>query len=156
MGRGGYAADAIGETPGVCGGRRPVRPYTRRVPEPSPPPGPVTRPAPPSSALPSRTGVGFAAAVCLIGAAVWYGVRPDQRLWWGGGVRVGLVLTALWFALPGRDRPAAWAGWDWKALGFVGLCGLLSFRAPQLGVPLLAAWWFWRWLKTPPRPASAG
>ncbi|NNJ26289.1 hypothetical protein LzC2_23710 [Planctomycetes bacterium LzC2] len=94
--------------------------------------------------------MGVAAAGCLIAAAVVYVTRPDQTLWWAGAMRVGIVMGALWFALPGRGQSAAWASWDWKAVGFVALCGLLSFRAPQIGVPLLAGWWFWRWLKSVP------
>ena len=106
-------------------------------------------PAPPS-ALPSRFGTGLAALACFAGAAGSYALAPDRPLWYAAFVKVGLVTAALWFALPARGREAAWAGWDWKAVGFVGLCLLLSARLPQVGVPLLLAWWFWRWLKTPP------
>ncbi|QDT17710.1 hypothetical protein [Alienimonas californiensis] len=94
--------------------------------------------------------MGLAAAGCLIGAATVYAIRPELELWWAGAMRVGIVMGALWLALPSRDRPAAWAAWDWKAVGFVLLCALLSFRAPQIGLPLLAGWWFWRWLKAVP------
>ena len=113
-------------------------------------PAPATVPAESPSLLPGRFGVGVAAAACLLGAGLCYLVRPDQQLWWAGAMRVGIVMSALWVALPGRKRAAAWAGWDGKAIAFVTLCGLLSFRAPQIGVPLLAAWWFWRWLKAVP------
>ena len=94
--------------------------------------------------------MGWAAAACLGGAAVVYLVRPDEVLWWAGAMRVGIVMAALWFALPARGREAAWAGWDLKAAGFVILCAVLSFRAPQIGVPLLGGWLFWRWLKAVP------
>ena len=111
------------------------------VPEPAAPPQP--------SALPTRFGTGLAATVCFAGAALSYLLAPDRPLWYAAFVKVGLVTAALWFALPKSGRDAPWAGWDWKAVGFVALCLMLSARVPQVGVPLLAAWWFWRWLKTP-------
>ena len=123
------------------------------MPQPSPPSDvpPISADAPAAgAALLGRLGVGIAAAACLTAAAAVYAVRPDLTLWWAGAMRVGVVMGALWLALPGRGREAAWAAWDFKAVGFVALCGLLSFRAPQIGVPLLAAWWFWRWLKAVP------
>ena len=109
----------------------------------------------PPSALPGRLGTGVAAAACFAGAAAGYLLAPDRPLWYAAFVKVGLVTAALWFALPRSGRDAAWAGWDWKAAGFVGLCLLLCVRLPQVGVPLLAAWWFWRWLKTPPGVGEA-
>ncbi|MEM9701423.1 MAG: hypothetical protein AAF907_03120 [Planctomycetota bacterium] len=113
---------------------------------------PETKEAQPAapSALPSRFGVGLAALACFGLAVGTYAVRPDAELWWAGAMRVGVVMAALWLALPARGREAAWSSWDWKAVGVVTLCGLLSFRAPQIGVPLLAGWWFWRWLKAVP------
>ena len=126
-----------------------------------PPPAPSTaNPTPAGPVMPGRFGVGIIATACFALAGALYLVMPDDPLWWGGGIRMGLVSAALWFALPGGGRAAAWAGWDWKAVGFVALCLLLSVRAPQWGLPLLGAWWFWRWLKTPPakapRPAPPG
>ncbi len=117
---------------------------------PRPPRGSLEKAPPQASALPSRWGVGLAAAGCFVLAAGLYVLRPEEALWRAGALRVGLVMGALWLALPSRDRAAAWAAWDWKAVGFVALCGALSVRAPQLGLPLLAGWWFWRWLKAVP------
>ena len=120
---------------------------------PAPPPDPSVDEFTPPSALPSRFGTGLATLACFAGAGLSYALSPDRPLWYAAFVKVGLVTAALWFALPARGREAAWAGWDWKAVGFVGLCLALCTRLPQVGVPLLLGWWFWRWLKTPPAKA---
>ena len=123
------------------------------MPDPAPPAAAAADRPPPASSLPSRFGTGLAAAACFAGAAVSYAAAPDRPLWYAAFVKVGLVTAALWFALPARGRDAAWAGWDWKAAGFVSLCLALCTRLPQIGVPLLLGWWFLRWLKTPPAGA---
>jgi len=133
------------------------------VPKASPPPDvpPISADEPTAGspdagfALPGRLGVGLCAGGCFAGALAVYVVRPDEVFWWAGAMRVGIVMGALWLALPSRKRDAAWAAWDFKAVSFVALCALLSFRLPQIGVPLLAGWWFWRWLKAVPPTGDA-
>ena len=60
----------------------------------------------------NRTLVGILALICLITAAVIFFVRGHEeswQMWQAAFTRVGLVMSAIWIALPTRDRPAAWA-----------------------------------------------
>jgi hypothetical protein len=60
----------------------------------------------------SRPMVGVLALGCLATAGAIWAIAPDSQetqLWLAGFIRVGLVLSALWIALPTRTREAAWA-----------------------------------------------
>ena len=57
----------------------------------------------------NRSLVGFLGLTCLVAAGVIRLVSPDDQLWIGGCIRVGLVVCAFWLALPSRHRDAAWA-----------------------------------------------
>ena len=118
-----------------------------------PPRPPFPPPVAGRTPVASRTPTLIAAVLCFAAAAGAAVYSPETALWSGAAVKVGLLLGALWLALPTRTRPAAWGGWDWKTGGLVFGGLLLSARAPQLGLPVLAgvaAWRFWVWLKTPP------
>ena len=60
------------------------------------------------------------------------------KLWWAGFGRVGLVMLALWLALPSKDRPAAWANVSKPMLVGVLLVVVLVAVRPWIAVPLLA------------------
>ncbi|MGH7127927.1 MAG: hypothetical protein ACREJB_02165 [Planctomycetaceae bacterium] len=82
----------------------------------------------------NRTLVGVLALGCLAAALALWLAGPDQEslsLWQAGFVRVGLVLVALWIALPSRHRPAAWANLSLPM--FIG--GLIALVA-LLRIPL--------------------
>lgn len=57
----------------------------------------------------SRPLVGILTVACFVGAAVVFWRYPDEELWLSGFIRVGLLMSAFWLALPTRSRPAAWS-----------------------------------------------
>ena len=70
----------------------------------------------------NRPLVGILALVCLgAGATIFFIYRGDEssQMWQAGFTRVGLVMVALWLALPSRKRNAAWANVSWTT--FIGL-----------------------------------
>ncbi|MBI1345122.1 hypothetical protein GC163_02420 [bacterium] len=88
----------------------------------------------------NRTLVGCLAVGCLVigGLLEWLVANDAAGLWTGAFVRVGVVLAALWLALPSRTREAAWARVPlWKVLGTaVGLLLIIRSRIPfQLLIP---------------------
>ncbi|RMG37355.1 MAG: hypothetical protein D6725_08985 [Planctomycetota bacterium] len=86
----------------------------------------------------NRTLVGVLALACLGGAAALaFSGHGGQsvRLWQAGLIRVGLVLAALWIALPTKDRPAAWANISKRTL-VVALIGLLALLRLPLRIVL--------------------
>lgn len=84
----------------------------------------------------NRPLVGILALVCCgVGAALWFG-WPDQDAFAAGFLRAGLVLGAVWLALPTRSRPAAWANLSPTALVAVFLA-LVLVRQFRVLIPLL-------------------
>lgn len=75
----------------------------------------------------NRPFVGFLALALLGTAAVLWIVQLSStsdgaglRMWTAACVRVGMLMTALWLALPADGRQAAWAGISKETLiGFV-------------------------------------
>lgn len=89
----------------------------------------------------NRPLTGFLALVCLTGAAVvWgFGLEEGQSpLWTAGFMRVGLLMSAFWLALPTQDRPAAWA--NVSRTTFIGLIVSLfaMFRFPKVAFGMIA------------------
>ena len=53
-------------------------------------------------------------------------------------MRAGLIMSALWFALPSKGREAAWANVSLPALfGFFAMIIAVSYR-PRIYIPLIA------------------
>jgi hypothetical protein len=94
----------------------------------------------------NRWLVGTAAVGCFIASASIALAAPRETFWWGGLLRAGIVLVALWFCLPTRNRPAAWA--DVSPLGAAILLGtlLIAIVRPRVGLPLLIVVLFVQWL----------
>lgn len=90
----------------------------------------------------SRTMVGVLTIGCFVLAGVVKMVWPSDAMWFAGFIRVGLVMGALWLALPTKTRPAAWA--NVSPATFVGLLvgAVLLPRYPRVvvvsGIILLA------------------
>lgn len=86
----------------------------------------------------NRPLVGILTICCFLGAAAVSVLRPQEDLWIAGFIRVGLLMGALWLALPTRSRPAAWA--NVSPATFVGLIVaiLLLPRYPRLILPAMA------------------
>jgi hypothetical protein len=57
----------------------------------------------------SRTRVGLISlGLFAVALVVWIG-WPEQQMALGACVRVGVLMAAIWLAMPSGDRPAAWA-----------------------------------------------
>ena len=84
-----------------------------------------------------RVYVGFFAVVCL-GGAIALAFAPGNEGLQGAFVRVGVLLSAFWLALPSGKRPAAWRGMssNWAIFGGV----ILAIAIPRLRAmfPILA------------------
>lgn len=76
----------------------------------------------------SRLKVGLIAAALLVGALVVWIAWPEQDMLLGGLVRVGALMSALWIAMPGGGREAAWAN--------ISKSTMLAFAAIVLAVVL--------------------
>ncbi len=85
----------------------------------------------------NRTLVGGLALACLGAAIVIWLVNPSEQFWRGGFVRVGLVMSAIWIALPTRTRKAAWT--DVSPTTFLGLLLVIvaAARFPKAVIPIL-------------------
>lgn len=57
----------------------------------------------------NRLLVGLIALGCLVGAVTIGLLDNWQNVWCAAFMRVGLLMAALWLALPSKDREAAWA-----------------------------------------------
>jgi hypothetical protein len=71
----------------------------------------------------NRPLVGLSALACLGTAAALWLLNPEGQqteVWKAGFVRVGLLMTALWIALPAKGREAAWANVSpWTFVGLL-------------------------------------
>lgn len=91
----------------------------------------------------NRPMVGIISLVCL---GLWiflYSRDPnaegDMLIWQGGFMRSGLLMGAFWFALPTKNREAAWANVSpWTLVGMIVAFGAMVAR-PKVFVPLFAA-----------------
>ena len=87
----------------------------------------------------NRTLVGIITIGCFVSAfVVWYWDLDDQnQLWLAGFVRVGLLMSAFWLALPTRWRKAAWANVSPTTFIVLLLAIFLTPRWPRLMIPLI-------------------
>lgn len=86
--------------------------------------------------------VGFSALACLVAAAALRWGAPDvdpNEMAQAAFVRVGLVMAALWIALPTRTRAAAWSGITPASFGTLALAVFLTARFRQAVIPVLIA-----------------
>lgn len=95
-----------------------------------------------------RVWVGLFAILCLVGAAALMGY-PDREGLQGAMVRVGILLTAFWLALPSKNRPAAWKGLssNWAIAGGI-VTAIVIPRARAL-FPLIAVFLSLAWFAKP-------
>lgn len=93
----------------------------------------------PQSITLNRWLIGIAAIASFVAAAIVAAVAPSELFWWGGLLRAGIVLAALWTCLPTKTRPAAWADFSpWSAALFGGVL-LLAILRPRVGIPAVVA-----------------
>ena len=98
-------------------------------------------PSEPTKVPVSRTLVGIISLACLCTGPGLLLANPNDdsvRLWAAGFNRAGLLMGALWFALPSGKRGAAWTNVSIPALAG-GLLGLLALvRNPRVILPMIA------------------
>lgn len=89
----------------------------------------------------NRTLVGILTLGCFAAAGVISVTHPHDeswRLWLAGFIRVGLLMSAFWLALPTRDRDAAWANVSWMTFAGLLLALIAVIRLPlRIVLPLL-------------------
>ena len=56
----------------------------------------------------NRTSIGVIAVVLLLAAAILWATLGSQNLWTGACVKVGLVMSTLWLAMPSGPTQANW------------------------------------------------
>jgi len=89
----------------------------------------------------SRPMVGIISLSCLTGWGYFLirfpNAEGDLLLWQGSLLRVGLLMGAFWFALPTKNREAAWARVSPRT--FVGMIAAVIgiVARPRIFVPLL-------------------
>lgn len=89
----------------------------------------------------NRPLVGIIALVCLCAfVGLWFAgdeTSENPKLWAAAFGRVGLLMGALWLALPTRDRPAAWA--EVSSNTFLGLVLAVIGIAwrPKVAIPVV-------------------
>ncbi len=88
----------------------------------------------------NRPLVGILAIACFVGAGVVWGfdLEQDQTLWMAGFIRVGLLMSAFWLALPSKGRPAAWANVSpWTFAGLIVALFAMT-RYPKMALGMIA------------------
>ena len=82
----------------------------------------------------NRWSIGLIAASCFALAVVMHFTLEGSaaELWEGALSRVGVVMCAVWLALPTRTRDAAWAHISWQTFAGVmlGLVMIVRMRVP--------------------------
>ena len=69
---------------------------------------------------------------------VWILDSPDN-LWCGPLIRTGLVMGALWWALPTKGRAIAWTNVSWVWIVAIAAALFLMVRRPWVLVPIFLA-----------------
>lgn len=82
----------------------------------------------------NRFSIGAITLSCwaLAGLIWWLGLEGGTEVWQGALSRVGVVMAAVWLAMPTRHRDAAWAHvpWPWLAGTLLFLVAVLRTKAP--------------------------
>jgi len=88
----------------------------------------------------SRPLVGWITAACLTTAVVIFlqgSSTSNAQLWQAAFTRVGLVMGALWLALPSRNRASAFANVSMRTFLGIILAIFAFARYPRTVLPLL-------------------
>ena len=87
----------------------------------------------------NRPLVGILAIACFVGAGVVWGfeLENEQNLWVAGFIRVGLLMSAFWLALPSKGRAAAWANVSpWTFAGLIAALFAMT-RYPKMAMGMI-------------------
>jgi hypothetical protein len=87
----------------------------------------------------NRTLAGLLSIACGIAGVVLCAMRGLEDPFGAGFIRIGVVLAALWAAMPTRNREAAWARVSpWMVVGVV-LAAVLLVKHLRVLLPLALA-----------------
>jgi hypothetical protein len=81
----------------------------------------------------NRSAVGWIALGCLaaaVGLEPWVGESSGLSLWQSALGRVGIVMGALWLALPGRNQDAPWLSLSPKSIAGLLIALIFTIRVP--------------------------
>lgn len=96
----------------------------------------------------NRPLVGVLTVICYLAAACIWLFQPDEDFWLGGFVRVALLMSAFWLALPNNQREAAWANVSPSTFVALLIGALLLPRYPRvvlgMALALLPIWFVLR------------
>jgi hypothetical protein len=116
----------------------------------------MTKPSSPEPLTINRALVGTIAAVMLVGAGILWFFAGSQDMWTGACLKVGLVMAALWLALPGISRRDHWGKASWvSVVGFVAMALILIQRRVDMRLVLAILFGFalaMRFLRPAPKP----
>lgn len=85
----------------------------------------------------NRTLAGVLALACGVAGVILCAMRGIEDQFAAGFIRVGIVLAALWCAMPSRDREAAWARVSpWAVVGGI-LAAVLLVRHLRVLLPIV-------------------
>ncbi|QDU78771.1 hypothetical protein Pla110_04750 [Polystyrenella longa] len=103
-----------------------------------------------------RRIVGVFAILSWIAAVVFYVTAPESEVFLGGAVRIGAVMSAIWLALPNKDRAAAWANMSGKWWVTLGISTLAMVIRPKLapGILIVLAIISFLWKSKTPKPVA--
>ncbi|MFO1092685.1 MAG: hypothetical protein U0992_05125 [Planctomycetaceae bacterium] len=102
----------------------------------------------------NRTLTGVLAVGCAMAGIALCAVRGTSDTFGAGLIRAGLVLGALWCALPTRARQAAWAGVSPYAVGGVAIALAVFVRHLRVLLPLTVGLAFVAYLLRPRKPRA--
>jgi hypothetical protein len=87
----------------------------------------------------NRKLTGWIALFFLLGGLIGMITGWISYFFWGGMIRNGIVLGALWLALPTQNRPAAWEDISWSSVILVLITALvlLSSRMKWYAIPIV-------------------
>ncbi len=86
----------------------------------------------------NRALVGAIALSCLAAGAALLWWDSWENVWCGAFIRVGLVMSAIWLAMPTSKRDAAWANVSPYTLVGLLIGALLVARYPRRALPFMA------------------
>ncbi|QDT65895.1 hypothetical protein [Calycomorphotria hydatis] len=98
--------------------------------------------------------IGAISIICLIAGACVFFVSPDALMVWGGLIRAGVLVGAIWLALPTKNREAAWARLSFPTVAITLVMLFLVVYRPAIGFPLMILLLIVRFVLQPPRKLS--
>ncbi len=97
----------------------------------------MTQPSIPHSVAINRALIGIIAITTLVGAGTCWIFAGSQNIWTGACLKVGLVMAALWLALPAVSRHGNWGRASLgTVIGFVALVLFLTGKRVDIRIVL--------------------